>query len=145
MQRWLPFVLAALLLTPLQCAAEELVFRGYVLQGLGRLLRNPLVLVVLSGLLFAIPHLLNPEVDGEGGIDRDAGAYQPVPDPHCPGTTTVPPERVPNHSWNKAAQAQNPGGGSNPPPSRPSSMDALPGNGDLTEDLLGEPERREVV
>ena len=89
--------------------------------------------------------LLNPEVDGEGGIDRDAGAYQPVPDPHCPGTTTVPPERVPNHSWNKAAQAQNPGGGSNPPPSRPSSMDALPGNGDLTEDLLGEPERREVV
>ncbi len=64
--RWLPFALAALLLTPLQCAAEELVFRGYVIQGLGRLLRNPLVLVVLSGLLFAIPHLLNPEVAAYG-------------------------------------------------------------------------------
>lgn len=66
LQRWLPFALAALLLTPLQCAAEELVFRGYVLQGLGRLLRSPPVLVVLSGLLFAVPHLLNPEVAAYG-------------------------------------------------------------------------------
>lgn len=66
LQRWLPFALAALLLTPLQCAAEELVFRGYVIQGLGRLLRNPPALVVLSGLLFAIPHLLNPEVAAYG-------------------------------------------------------------------------------
>jgi phytanoyl-CoA hydroxylase len=66
LQRWLPFALAAMLLTPLQCAAEELVFRGYVLQGLGRLLRRPPVLVVLSGLLFAIPHLLNPEVAAYG-------------------------------------------------------------------------------
>lgn len=66
LQRWLPFALAAVLLTPLQCAAEELVFRGYVIQGLGRLLRNPLVLVILSGLLFALPHLLNPEVAAYG-------------------------------------------------------------------------------
>lgn len=66
LQRWLPFALAALLLTPLQCAAEELVFRGYVIQGLGRLLGNPPALVVLSGLLFAIPHLLNPEVAAYG-------------------------------------------------------------------------------
>ena len=66
LQRWLPFALAALLLTPLQCAAEELVFRGYVLQGLGRLLRNPPALVILSGLLFAAPHLLNPEVAAYG-------------------------------------------------------------------------------
>ncbi len=66
LQLWLPFALAALLLTPLQCAAEELVFRGYVLQGLGRLLRYPPALVILSGLLFAAPHLLNPEVAAYG-------------------------------------------------------------------------------
>lgn len=66
LQRWLPFVLAGLLLTPLQCAAEELVFRGYVLQGLGRWLRRPLLLAVLSGVIFTVPHLLNPEVAAYG-------------------------------------------------------------------------------
>lgn len=66
LQRWLPFALAALLLTPLQCAAEELVFRGYVLQGLGRLLRHPPVLAVLSAVIFTVPHLLNPEVAAYG-------------------------------------------------------------------------------
>jgi phytanoyl-CoA hydroxylase len=66
LQRWLPFALAALLLTPLQCAAEELVFRGYVLQGLGRLLRQPVVLAVLSSVVFTMPHLYNPEVAAYG-------------------------------------------------------------------------------
>ncbi|MGV3629193.1 MAG: phytanoyl-CoA dioxygenase family protein [Betaproteobacteria bacterium] len=64
--RWLPFVLAALLLTPLQCAAEELVFRGYVLQGLGRFLRNPVMLALLSSVIFTLPHLYNPEVAAYG-------------------------------------------------------------------------------
>jgi len=64
--RWLPFAIAALLLTPLQCAAEELVFRGYVLQGLGRLLRNPVMLAVLSSVIFTVPHLYNPEVAAYG-------------------------------------------------------------------------------
>ena len=66
LQRWLPFALAALLLTPLQCAAEELVFRGYVLQGLGRRLRHPLALAVLAGVIFTVPHLYNPEVAAYG-------------------------------------------------------------------------------
>lgn len=66
LQRWLPFVLAGLLLTPLQCAAEELVFRGYVLQGLGRWLRRSPLLAVLSGVIFTVPHLLNPEVAAYG-------------------------------------------------------------------------------
>ena len=60
--RLLPFALAALLLLPIQSASEELFFRGYALQGLGLLSRQPLALAVLSGLLFAIPHTANPEV-----------------------------------------------------------------------------------
>jgi membrane protease YdiL (CAAX protease family) len=60
--RLLPFALAALLLLPFQSAAEELFFRGYALQGLGLLNRQPLALAVLSGLIFAIPHGANPEV-----------------------------------------------------------------------------------
>ncbi len=65
-QRWLPFVAAALLLTPLQCAAEELVFRGYLVQAMGRLLRQPAVLAVLSSVVFTIPHLFNPEIAAYG-------------------------------------------------------------------------------
>ncbi len=56
---FLPF---ALLLTPLQACTEELLFRGYVMQGLGRLTQNKTVVVVVSSLLFVLPHLMNPEV-----------------------------------------------------------------------------------
>ncbi len=66
LQRWLPFALAALLLTPLQCLAEELVFRGYLMQALGRLWRQPLFVAVASSAVFVVPHLYNPEVAAYG-------------------------------------------------------------------------------
>ncbi len=52
----------ALLLTPLQTTAEELLFRGYVMQSLGRLVRNPWMLIVVSAAVFTLPHAGNPEV-----------------------------------------------------------------------------------
>jgi phytanoyl-CoA hydroxylase len=52
----------ALLLTPLQTATEELLFRGYVMQGLSLLLKRPWALIVISAALFALPHAANPEV-----------------------------------------------------------------------------------
>ena len=58
-----PFAALALVLTPLQIAGEELTFRGYFLQGLGWLTRRPLPLCLLSGLLFMLPHLANPEMN----------------------------------------------------------------------------------
>lgn len=64
--QWLPFVAAALLLTPLQCLAEELMFRGYLVQALARLSRRPAVLAVASSILFTLPHLFNPEVGAYG-------------------------------------------------------------------------------
>jgi phytanoyl-CoA hydroxylase len=75
LQRWLPFALAALLLTPLQCAAEELVFRGYVLQGMGRVMRSPPVLAVLSSVIFTLPHLYNPEVAAYGLVIMAANYF----------------------------------------------------------------------
>lgn len=60
--RFVPFLLLVLLLTPLQAAAEELVFRGYAMQGLGQFMRNPAMIATLSSLVFTAPHLLNPEV-----------------------------------------------------------------------------------
>jgi membrane protease YdiL (CAAX protease family) len=58
----LPFAIAAVFLIPLQTSAEELFFRGYFLQAAGLVVRRPLVLAALSGLLFALPHAANPEV-----------------------------------------------------------------------------------
>lgn len=66
LQFWLPFAAAALLLTPLQCAAEELVFRGYLVQAFGRLCRAPVVPALLSSAAFTLPHLYNPEVAAYG-------------------------------------------------------------------------------
>jgi uncharacterized protein len=51
-----------LVLTPIQTTTEELLFRGYLLQMIGLLTRNRVVLVIISGLLFMLPHLANPEV-----------------------------------------------------------------------------------
>lgn len=59
---WLRFLPFILILTPIQTSAEELLFRGYWLQGTGRLTRNIIVLCVVNGILFGLPHMLNPEV-----------------------------------------------------------------------------------
>ncbi len=59
---WVPFSLAAIILTPIQTSAEELLFRGYFLQGLGLLTKRKWILIFISGLIFAVPHFLNPEM-----------------------------------------------------------------------------------
>ncbi|MGA2490666.1 MAG: type II CAAX endopeptidase family protein [Anaerolineales bacterium] len=61
MRQFIPFIFLVLILVPIQTSAEELFFRGYILQGFGVHLRNIWVLSGISGLLFGIPHLLNPE------------------------------------------------------------------------------------
>jgi membrane protease YdiL (CAAX protease family) len=61
LRAYLPFVFLALIMVPIQTSAEELFFRGYLLQGFGLRIRNIWVLTFLSGFLFMLPHLLNPE------------------------------------------------------------------------------------
>lgn len=61
-RRFLPFALVVLLLTPMQTTAEELLFRGYLLQTTGQLGRNFVVLSLVNGFLFMVPHLGNPEL-----------------------------------------------------------------------------------
>lgn len=60
--RFLIFLPIALILTPIQTSGEELLFRGYLMQGLGLHTRNTWVLSIIIGLLFMAPHLFNPEV-----------------------------------------------------------------------------------
>ena len=61
-RRFLPFALVVLLLTPIQTTAEEVLFRGYLLQISGHFGRNFWVLALVNGILFMIPHLGNPEL-----------------------------------------------------------------------------------
>ncbi len=74
LERFRPFLAAVLVLTPIQCAAEELVFRGYAMQGLGLLTRRPAVIAAAGSLAFTVPHLLNPEV-GQHGVLIMAANY----------------------------------------------------------------------
>lgn len=50
------FLLVILLLTPLQAAGEEYVFRGYLTQAFGGLVRTPYLAVVVPAVLFALAH-----------------------------------------------------------------------------------------
>jgi membrane protease YdiL (CAAX protease family) len=54
--RTIALLVIILFTTPLQAAGEEYAFRGYLLQGLGALLRNRWITIVLTALLFAAAH-----------------------------------------------------------------------------------------
>ena len=53
---------------PLQTAVEELVFRGYMLQGSINLFKKPIATIFISSFLFAILHFENPEVIKLGNV-----------------------------------------------------------------------------
>ncbi len=64
---WLVFLPLALLLTPIQTSGEELLFRGYLLQGMGLIVQQPIALIGLVSLPFALVHFNNPEM-GRGAL-----------------------------------------------------------------------------
>jgi len=51
---------------PLQTAVEELLFRGYMLQGSINLFKKPIISIVVSSVIFASLHMENPEVEKLG-------------------------------------------------------------------------------
>ena len=61
---FLPYLLIALTLLPIQTTAEELFFRGWLQQWLDNGKRKQWSISLIGGLLFAAPHLANPEVSG---------------------------------------------------------------------------------
>jgi len=65
---WFAFLLVALALVPLQIFAEEIVFRGYLLQMIGRSTKLYLVRLIVPALVFAGLHAGNPEVTGGGQL-----------------------------------------------------------------------------
>ena len=73
-ERFIPAAIVVLLLIPVQSSAEELLFRGYVIQWTSLATDRPgrsakplvriAVLSCVSGIVFALPHLGNPEAKG---------------------------------------------------------------------------------
>ena len=59
-------VLISLLFIPLQTTFEELLLRGYLMQGLGVLAKNRWVPLIFTSLIFGLLHGANPEVDKLG-------------------------------------------------------------------------------
>jgi uncharacterized protein len=64
--RFIALVVISLLLIPIQTTYEELLFRGYLPQGIAVLSRNRWFPLLLSAVLFAVLHLANPEVAAYG-------------------------------------------------------------------------------
>lgn len=61
-------VVISVLMVPLQTSAEELFFRGYLMQGLGRIFTSRLVPFVVTSVLFGLLHFANPEVEKLGEV-----------------------------------------------------------------------------
>lgn len=59
-------VLISFSLLPIQSGLEELLFRGYMLQGLSQIFKNGLVPLIITSLLFGLAHMGNPEVKEYG-------------------------------------------------------------------------------
>jgi len=67
----LPFfflVLISFILLPLQTSSEEVLFRGYLMQGFGILTRSRLGALILTSTIFGFLHFANPEVKKLGDI-----------------------------------------------------------------------------
>ncbi len=67
----LPFfilVLISFLFLPIQTSMEELLFRGYLMQGFGTWFKKSFVALLLTSVIFGLLHGLNPEVEKLGWI-----------------------------------------------------------------------------
>ncbi len=58
---FVPLAIIAILLVPIQVSVEEIVYRGFLMQGIYRITRNKWLTLIIITLLFALSHILNPE------------------------------------------------------------------------------------
>lgn len=62
----IPLILISILLIPFQAAFEEILFRGYLMQGFSVIFRNRFFPLIVTSILFGLMHSLNPEVKAFG-------------------------------------------------------------------------------
>jgi len=62
----IPLMLMSVLFIPFQAAFEEIIFRGYLMQGFAVLARNRWIPLIMTSILFGLMHIMNPEVSEFG-------------------------------------------------------------------------------
>jgi membrane protease YdiL (CAAX protease family) len=67
-QAFAALFLIAIILVPLQTSAEELFFRGYLMQGFGQIFKYRIFPLLITSLLFGFMHFGNPEIDKLGPL-----------------------------------------------------------------------------
>lgn len=65
---FLILVVIATILVPIQTSVEELIFRGYLMQGFANLSKNRWFPLIMTSSIFGLMHLFNPEVSKLGNI-----------------------------------------------------------------------------
>jgi membrane protease YdiL (CAAX protease family) len=68
LQPFLILCVIAILLIPLQTSFEEYLFRGYLMQGIGVILKNKWAPLLITSITFGLLHIANPEVDKLGSV-----------------------------------------------------------------------------
>ncbi|MCZ4694714.1 CPBP family intramembrane metalloprotease [Ancylomarina euxinus] len=63
---FIPLILVAVCLIPFQTTFEEILFRGYLAQAVGRWTRNRWLVAILPAIFFGLLHAFNPEVAAHG-------------------------------------------------------------------------------
>jgi membrane protease YdiL (CAAX protease family) len=63
---FLILLLISVVMIPLQTSMEELIFRGYLMQGFGVLFKNRWMPLLITSILFGLLHIWNPEIDKLG-------------------------------------------------------------------------------
>jgi membrane protease YdiL (CAAX protease family) len=64
--QFIPLFLISILLVPLQTTSEELLFRGYLAQGVAAWTKSRWLAFLIPGLVFGLIHAFNPEVKAFG-------------------------------------------------------------------------------
>lgn len=62
LQRFLSLFFLALLIVPIQTTTEELLFRGYIMQGIKKRTGSFITAILTSGVMFGMMHIANPEI-----------------------------------------------------------------------------------
>ena len=65
-EKFVPLLLIAFLMVPFQTTFEEVMFRGYLSQGVAVWTRNRIWVILIPAFLFGLMHIMNPEVEEYG-------------------------------------------------------------------------------
>jgi membrane protease YdiL (CAAX protease family) len=66
LEKFIPLVIISVLLIPFQTTLEEVMFRGYLAQGVAAWTRNRVWVILIPAFLFGMMHVFNPEIKEYG-------------------------------------------------------------------------------